>query len=383
MKKSPLTLACALALGSAMIATAPAHADIQWSGFANVGGGFVTNSGETLFGYDDTFGFNPDTLFALQGTKSISDRLSATVQLMSRAEDGYNLELAWAYLQYTLSDSLTLNAGQLRMPFYQYSDSLDVAYSYHWLRTPPSVYRVAFDSYTGASLTHNAFVGGGALSTQFIFGRYDDTISFGGQDTDTDIQNLLGANVTWYFDHLTLRAGYFISDSVTIQVGDPAFQGLLATLEGAGLASVADNIRVEDDRGSFAGVGVMYDNFDWFIGGEYTELEVDNSFIASQRSQYITAGKRFGAITVHGTLEQTRDQAASPQSGIPAGFPPELFLGVEGLVESQVSRVNYTSLGLRYDITAGVALKFDVTKADNKRTNTDATLVSFAIQTVF
>jgi hypothetical protein len=120
---------------------------IQWSGFGNIAAGMTTGSDDELFGYDNDVDFNPESLFALQAKANLSEKLSVTAQIMSRGSEDFDLGVEWAYLQYQLTDAASINVGKLRLPFYMYSDSLDVGYSYHWLRTPQSVYRVAFDNY--------------------------------------------------------------------------------------------------------------------------------------------------------------------------------------------------------------------------------------------
>ncbi|RTE86031.1 MULTISPECIES: hypothetical protein [Gammaproteobacteria] len=372
----------------------PASAEVQWSGFANIGAGFTSGSDEELLGYNDDLGFKPDTLFALQGTSQISDRLTATVQVMGRAENDFDLELEWGYLQYRLNDSWTLNAGQLRLPTYSYSDSIDVGYTYHWVRPPASVYRVPFDTYMGASLTNSTFVGSASVNTQFVAGRFNGDINFGGSEVEADVKNILGANVTAYIGNFTVRGGYMMSDSVTLATQDPQLLGLVQVLGAYGVPEVGDALLPTDDEGTFLGFGLMYDNFDWFIGGEFTQLEVKDSLVSEQQSQYITAGKRFGKVTLHVTFEQTQDDRATPDALLPAaspvapqipGLPSYAALAptVAAVAASQVSEIDYTTVGMRYDFDTGVAFKLDVTTAEDNVLNTDATLVTFAIQTVF
>ncbi|RUO29956.1 hypothetical protein CWE12_08310 [Aliidiomarina sedimenti] len=364
----------------------PASANIDWSGFASVGGGVTTGSDEQLFGYDNDMSFLPDTLFALQGTATLSDRISVTTQLMARGNDDFNLGVEWAYISFRMTDSLTLNTGKLRLPFYLYSDSLDVAYSYHWLRTPESVYRAPFENYTGASLQHNTFVGDAVISTQFVAGNVDDNVYAPTSDEDIRVEtnNLLGASVSAMIHSWTLRAGYFHTNDVSVFMIDPAYQGLIGSLNQAGLTDTVDAIDFLGDTGTFTSVGAFYDNMSWFAGFEYTELENKDSIFGTDRSNYFTAGKRFGSYTLHGTFAQTDDKASNAAATIPAvpAFTP--FVGaVEGLAQSQASRIDYTSVGLRYDFARGITVKFDFTHADDKNNDQTSNLISFALQTVF
>ena len=364
----------------------PASASIDWSGFASVGGGVTTGSDEQLFGYDNNVSFQPDTLFALQGTAILSDRISVVTQLMARGADNLDVGIEWAYINFRLTDSLTLNAGKLRLPLYLYSDSLDVAYSYHWLRTPQSVYRAPFDNYMGASLQHNAFVGDAVISTQVIAGNVDDDISPATSDMEVkaEVNNLVGASVSVMLDAWTLRAGYFYTNDANVFMNDAGYQQLISGLTDAGLTGTVEAINFEGDTGTFASVGAFYDNMDWFAGFEWTELENKNSIFGTDRSNYFTAGKRFGSYTLHATFAQTDDKASNAAATIPgaAAFAP-FAAAVEGLAQSQASRIDYTSVGMRYDFDRGISLKVDFTHADDKNSGNNANLISFALQTVF
>lgn len=370
----------AVALCSLAFSTS-AQANIDWSGFANIAGGMTTSSNDTLFGYDDKLDFNQDTLFALQGRANISEDFSVTTQLMSRGADDFDIAVEWAYVQYQLNDSTSINAGKLRLPLYMYSDSIDVGYSYHWLRTPQSVYRAPFNNYTGVSVQHNAFVGDWMLSNQFIGGNVREDVLAAGVINPAELNNIVGFNTSANYNYLTLRLGYFTSNDVTIDIQSQDALGLIAMLQAAGQFDAIRALDVNGERGNFASAGFNWDNFNWFFGGEVTMLEVKNSYVPKQQSAYLTAGKRFGQNTLHASFGISDDQAQSPQSRVVDN--PELTAAVAMAAEAQVQRVNYSSIGLRRELNSGVALKLDFTHADDKRNNSSASLVSFAIHAVF
>lgn len=370
----------AVALCSLAFSTS-AQANIDWSGFANIAGGMTTSSDDTLFGYDDKLDFNQDTLFALQGRASISEDFSVTTQLMSRGADNFDIAVEWAYVQYQLSDSTSINAGKLRLPLYMYSDSIDVGYSYHWLRTPQSVYRAPFNNYTGASVQYNAFVGDWMLSSQFIGGNVREDVLAAGVANPAELNNIVGFNTSATYNYLTMRFGYFTSNDVTIDIQSQDAVTLITMLQAAGQLDAIQALDVNGERGNFASAGFNWDNFNWFFGGEVTMLEVKNSYIPKQQSAYLTAGKRFGQNTIHASFGISDDKAQSPQSMVVDN--PELAAAVAMAAEAQVQRVNYTSIGLRRELNSGVALKLDFTHADDKRSNTTANLLSFAIHAVF
>ncbi|MCK7460312.1 hypothetical protein [Idiomarina aminovorans] len=367
---------------SALLISLPSHAQdkIQWSGFGNIAAGMTTGSDDQLFGYDNNLDFNPESLFALQAKADLSDKLSITTQIMSRGEEDFDLGVEWAYLQYQFNDSTSVNVGKLRLPFYMYSDSLDVGYSYHWLRTPQSVYRVAFDNYTGVSVQHNAFIGNFIFNTQVVAGNMNDDIDIGGAElSKAEMNNMIGFNTSAIYNNLTMRIAYYQTNDTNIEFNE--ISGLLDTLRQAGAGQVASELEVSEDKGTFASVGFMYDNFNWFVGGEYTNLEVEGSYIPEQRSSYLTAGKRFDNWALHATVGQTDDKISNAERfTVPV---PQLQAAVNQVTTNVVNETTYTSLGANFNIAPSAVLKFDVTHSDDKLTDESDVLVSAAVQFVF
>ena len=139
-----------LILGSIPFAQAE---DIKFSGFLSVGGGFVDDEESIPYsGYSEedlTFDHN---LLGLQVSGKISDKLTATAQFIARSGDNYSLNSEWAYLTWQVSDNTKVRAGRLRTPFYMFSDSLDVGYSYAWIIPPQEVYSVPFNNVDGIDI---------------------------------------------------------------------------------------------------------------------------------------------------------------------------------------------------------------------------------------
>ena len=136
MKKLSVAVAICCAL-----ATSNASAEVRINGFASIVGGKSLDSDQTLYGYDDDISFKNESVFALQLTADLQEKLSATAQIVARGENDFDADFEWAYLTYEISDELQISAGKMRAPFYRYSDFLDVGYTYRWVRPPQSVYK--------------------------------------------------------------------------------------------------------------------------------------------------------------------------------------------------------------------------------------------------
>ena len=140
-------------LSSAQFANA-ADDDLGIYGFLSVGASMLVNNNEnedkgvdgvTLDGFDDQSGnFKQDAIFGLQITKQINESTSATGQLVSRGTSDYNTEASWAFVTYNANKDLDLRMGRLRIPFFYYSEFLEVGYAYNWIRTPSDVYSIPF-----------------------------------------------------------------------------------------------------------------------------------------------------------------------------------------------------------------------------------------------
>ena len=151
-KLTLLAAAVGLATGSAQAA------DIRIDGFASVVYGQTLNKDEGSFQdakYDSEANYQADSLYGIQFRADISEGLSATAQILGKGAEDYDAKIAWAYFTYQLNDSFTVKAGRQRLPYFLYSDFLDVGYAYHWIAPPSEVYELGgFDNIDGVNLEY-------------------------------------------------------------------------------------------------------------------------------------------------------------------------------------------------------------------------------------
>ncbi len=162
-------------------------------------------------------------------------------------------------------------------------------------------------------------------------------------------------------------------------------------------ASVADDFNVNEDTGTFFEVAVDIDKYDWFVGAEFTQTEVDGSVIADNKAWYVTAGMRFGKFTPHITYEVEEADNAT-QLGLVASLPSSIstgdavtdgtwaaiYQGAAGIAAQQKLDVSAVTVGLRYDVEPGFALKTDVTwYSDDLNDLNDATLLKVGVNYTF
>lgn len=374
MKKALVASAIA-----ALLAAPWAQAEVSINGFASVKAGMTSGSDETLFGYTDDLDFENESLFAVQLSSDLGDKLSVTAQLLAKGSKDFDADFAWAFLSYQFTDSLRLNAGRLRIPFYKYSDYLDVGFAYDWIRTPRAVYDVQFDTMDGISLYHTNLIGDWTSSIQLVAGAFDGEITVEGQLSNSQAKDILGASWELSNDWFNARVAYFQAD---LTIDAVVLNPLLAALNQFGFAPVASNLAFDDDSGTFFGFGFGIDRNDWVVNAEYTEIRVDNTFMADRDAYYLSVGHRFGAVTPFVSYEKDDD---APQRQIYANLPNQLPLKplVVGVVEQQYSDMDTWNLGLRYDFHPSAALKVQYSMTDEGVTNHEDNLLTVGVDLVF
>src|SRR5690554_879225 len=284
------------------------------------------------------------SLFALQGTFDVSDKSQAVFQLVGRGAEDWDPVVEWAYLSYRPMNNLQLRAGKMRLPLFMYSDSLEVGYAQPWARPPQSVYGpIAVTSYVGADASYNFNFDNSSLTATAFTGFSDED----GNAGDVKLRNIGGLNLTWTDYIWTVRgiAATAEADIDATRLGAQAPAG-----------ETVNTVLAAGERGNFFGFGASYDDGNWQIIGEVTRVELEGKF-ADTDSAYLSVGHRFGSWTPYaaiGWLESKDDEERLGVIITNNGTP----LAPESILNYQ--REDY-SAGTRWDITPGVAIKFDIT----------------------
>lgn len=369
---------------SALIASAPASADIAFNGFASVVAGTTVSGNEQLWGFSDSDYFKPGSLFGLQVSSDLTEGLSVTAQIIGRGADDWDPKFEWAYLGYQINDELKVLVGRQRAPFYMYSDFLDVSYAYPWITPPSGVYDLPLDAVDGVSAIYEFPIGEFSSTLHVIYGTNTDELVAFGEEIKPEFDNLFGASLTTNRDWLTLRAAYFVAKStVPLAATQPLIQGWRMTP----FADVANGIDLFEKDSSFAGVGFQADFDSFFVVGEYTELQIKDSFYPKDESAYIMAGYRFNDKVVHVTFGQDEVKVNRITQGVPYGLDPSIdFLKAQtdGLSDSQADKSSYITAGLRWDFHGSASLKLEYTDYENDiDSDFDSGLFKVAVVTVF
>ncbi|WP_263264718.1 hypothetical protein [Pseudomonas sp. RIT-PI-S] len=330
------TLALAITVVSAP-AFALEQGETRFNGFGTAGvshlGGESDGHGYGITG-QTTDGWRGDQLSKLGGQfqYGVTDKVGVTVQATAKAEqDEYKANLEWLYASWQATDNLMLRVGRLRTPVYMYSETLDVGFTYPWLRLPDEVYsQVQLSNYEGADAVYTLPLSFGSMTFQAAGGQAKNRDYFSLDDQyDIDYSKIFAANVSLATnDYGTVRVGYVESD-LKIDVND-------AVVTPFGRRNVTFN-QLDGNKGKFTSVGYQYDNGTWLTSNEWTRRVIEGDQQTSVEAFYLMAGRRFGDFLAHVTYAQ---------------------LDAEG-------RQSSWTYGLNYNLTPSVILK-----GEYKRVNT-------------
>lgn len=395
------------ALSCALIASS-ASAEVVLNGFASIVAGqayideeFDQLGNENLFqGYNDTINFKQDSLFALQASSDLGDGFGVTAQILAKGEDEFEPKFTWAYVSYDFNDSLRLLAGRQRAPFYMYSDFLDVSYAYPWISPPTGTYdELPVDVFDGLGLMYDFSIGSVNADIHLIYGNTLAHAEVFKEKVEGEFNGIFGGAFTVNVDWLTLRAAYFMGEG-SLPFGEQSLGNKILqdwqdhSIKGmTGAAEMVDAFEMKDDETTFAELGFQMDFDNFILSGEYTRLELSDSFVSIRDSYYVMGGFRFSDFLLHATYGASDAPATDLISlfEMPTTLTqeqaeslPALLYSTNYISQAAAKDSFYTTVGLRWDFHDSAALKFEYTdfQADSL-SEVDAGLFRTAIVTVF
>lgn len=350
MKKIPVL---SLLTTLSVLAPIAQASDLNINGFLSVGASMLDSKDVTLEGADTNGGFKNDTVLGLQVSKQVNGSTTVTGQLVSRGAEDYKTEAAWAYVNYAVNNDLDLRMGRLRVPFFYYSDFLEVGYAYDWIRPPSEVYIIPFSSVDGVDLSYRFTLGSFDNNAQLYYGRYSP------ESGSVELRNFTGLALTSTTGDLSFRASYhrmdlFINEGGAAMGGinnpaSPIHTGLLANGYSVGdINAAATEFQASGEEATFYGIAAGYDNGDISFITEITGGTSDSPLALETSNFLAKVGKRISDMTLHLTYSSTETETLS---------------GIDGAIQEKLNlenKQNSIIAGMRWDYDSSTALKFEV-----------------------
>ena len=330
-KRHLLSLAVCLA---SLPALAVEQGEYQFNGFGTVGITHMGGESDLDYGIQGQTndGWRGDQLskLAVQLRYGITDTLSVTGQLGTKpTQDSWEAGPGNLYLAWQANDNLTLRGGRLGTPIYMYSETLNVGFSYPWLRLPEEVYSlVQLTSHDGGDVLYNRSTDIGTLSFQVAGGQAIGREQYALDDMhDIDYRDVFASNLALSTDNFgTFRIGYAEAD-LKITVDDVVDTHL------AGIRNVA-LVQYDGNKGKFSSIGHQYDNGTWLSAAEAVKLSIENNSKtgaseAETTAFYIMGGRRFDDYLAHityGQLDEPSGRQVSMTYGLNYSITPTVTL---------------------------------------------------------
>jgi hypothetical protein len=301
-----------------------------------------------------------DSMLGVQMTVRPSNRVEATVQLVSRhaIDVDFRPQLTWAYVKVKPSPELALRAGRLGIDMYLQGDSAEIGYANLLVRQPLIIYPRTFDGVDG-EWTHP--LAGGTLRLKGQFGNAVGKLSSGGDATDTSGSPgrfLLAeyARGSWTGriskGRLTLKNELSTRDALAL------FDALALAPNGA---AVKNAVSIKNRRIDYVSAALAYD--DGPLQASAVAGSISSPNWSTLHAYSIQAGYRLGKLTPYAAYVLQRSGRDTVATGIPWGLSPATDALNQGAALSQAAvKVNQSDVafGVRYDVSRNTALKFQV-----------------------
>lgn len=371
------TCVSAALLGAFVVSPALAAPHLQFSGFGTVAAGTVDTENLEIMKYDDTVNFDSDSVFAVQADLSTDTGLSATAQLVARGitysddEERYDPAFDWGFVAYQWGNKARFRIGRIRTTSYLYAETLEVGYTYPWVRPPIQnyvTYSQASQNFDGADATFYQMSDLGVVEYRVGFGDADSvyrdyeitttarsfTVTLT-QEEDRWKYSFYRVYTTADNPQLDFVVNYFASKATV----DPIFNAMGETL-------------LQDDLPhDYHALGWEHDNGDWLITAEahYTPLpkeqlaiEAIGGYVSVARQldpwmPYVVIGYHDSHLDpeIIGRFEQS-------YAAIPAGSDVLLDILRNSIVANLESiNIKETTLtaGIRYDVSDSLCVKLE------------------------
>lgn len=298
----------------------------------------------TRAGIQMSFQMNPDT--------------SVVTQMVARGASDFDTKTEWAYIKRQLNSSTSAKLGRIRGPYYMLSEYLDVGYAVPWAKMPTETYALmdTFANIDGVDITWDTDIGWNTLQLSAFYGQTSDE--------NYSLTDAFGASATYSTDTWSVRLATATADLSLLNGSEGATLQAVMPLFDPGSAG-------KSLKGVFTSLGFRYDPGDVLMIAEYTTATVD-SIVQDQDSAFVSFGYRVDAWTptiTYGMHESTdNSERATPLLPANAVLTDGSTVAQAQVALQSASQADATRVGLavRYDLDAGVALKFqyDVVDAD-------------------
>ncbi|WP_339770618.1 hypothetical protein [uncultured Paraglaciecola sp.] len=357
-----ISASCIILLSCIPAVQAEDEDKLQFSGFARVIMGYLDDKNAEYVYYDNSVSFDQQSLLGLQADYQFNKDFSVTGQVVGHTGSQRASGLEWLYLTYKPNNAFQIKLGKQRIPFFNYSDSLDVGFAYPWLTLPQQFYDTAFFStFEGVLANYEFSLDDWVINYEGYWGYYDDEFYSGSRTIDTKVTGLFGFSTTLGYKDFSLRASYNQGD---VELGLPEATQFGQLLDQLGFNNNANWLNPNGPL-QFYQLSANYENLDYFVRSEVVKIVGKSGLTPDVNSFYVSLGYNFYPYTAYISYSRRDVKYGHIPNEIPYGVSDQLdeLAATYDLVLSQFleENTNGSKLGIRWDWRSNVALKAEVT----------------------
>lgn len=310
-------------------------------------------------GHTSDWSAEVDSRLGLQLTASLTPRFTSVVQVIAEQQyDGqFRPAIEWAYASFDATPSLNLRAGRVMLPIFMNSEYRKVGYATPWIRPPLEVYRsIPVSSIDGVDISYRYHLADATNTLRATYGQSDATFPYldeAWSRTTADARSREGMTLSNTLErgNVSLFAAYG-RFRLTIEEFNPLFDGYRQF--GPPGDAIAERYNVDDKPVEVISLGARYDTGNWFVMGEWTQIE-SRSFLADSRGWYLSGGYRHGAFTPYVTVARQRIHSENSTPGLSQPHSEGLDAMLNTLLGWQPQQ-DSVALGVRWDVSRNMAI---------------------------
>ncbi|WP_342114423.1 porin [Pseudoduganella sp. OTU4001] len=374
MKKQLLAAAILAATGMMAQAGTLGDGNLSISGFGTLGVAQTDKDDAKFARYNQASGTGDspriglDSNLGLQASYTFNDRLSATVQVLTRKNTSpqFTTDLTWGFLKYKLNDEINVRVGRVVLPAFLISDYQNVGYANTMMRPPIEMYGQApIENLDGGDVNWQHAFGDTNVTVQAFGGisRGKLYIPTGGGSIAKHQSPVFGAAVTAEYGPFTARVAHARAQIESNNLGpiNNVTDGLTKTGIPA-MVQLANDLTLKGGkRMSFTEIGFTMDYKNVVLQAEYAQRRAHEPvYIPETNSGYAMIGYRMGKVLPYYTHAYYKGAGSTVTvPTVPAAHPLAPTLGaIRGLLTSPEQETDL--VGLRWDFAKSLALKVQV-----------------------
>ena len=372
MKKQLIT--AAVLASTSMLAQAGTMGDgnLSISGFGTLGVA-QTNTDDAKFarynqasGTADSPRIGLDSNLGLQASYQFNDRLSATVQVLTRKNTSpqFTTDLTWAFLKYKLNDEANVRIGRVVLPAFLISDYQNVGYANTMMRPPIEMYGQApIENVDGGDINWARSFGDTNVTVQAFGGvsRGKLYVPTAGGSVAKHQSPVYGAAITAEYGPVTARLAHARAKIESNNLAP--INSLTDTLTRVGFTTLANDLTLKGGKKmSFTEIGLAMDYKNVVLQAEYAQRRAHEPvYIPETNSGYVMAGYRFGKVLPYYSHAYYKGAGSKVKNiaSVPSAHPAApLLAGVRNLLVSPEQSTDL--IGMRWDFAKSLALKVQI-----------------------